>query len=724
MKYKKPIREKNYLYIPNKNSIANKYILQYEIKLNQKKPQESNKITKDININDIFNNMLNIVKETYKNTNNALYSKLFQDEINKRKIILESIKSFILQNKIRYKLFYNIIFLFDLLYIKNQKSKVLNEIEKIGLGSTILTLKFNEEIRTVAYKKYEIIFKNKYYSSKEIKEIEILCLKLINYNLNFPSPISFMEIMLLNRTISYQDDKKDSKKSINNLIMNQMEKILCESNEYIKYNPFYLCCCIIYYTRETLGIEKWPRILSNLFNINFQTFETIYNEYFKIYKYKDIIRSNNYDSSNNNSTNIDSQINLSNSKRNDKIDDINDKKHTNNIYNNINNYYKVNSYKNGIKKINLNISQGILNNAITTEKKRITHNKSVETKEDKKIKEIYSYQKDSKNNKCILYKNKSNLDIIFKRLNSPLDQKNKDKLMSSRQNNNNNNINSNENKNNNIITKDITNNLDKKEVIKNIKICLKPFIRNQNLDKFINVESNNNNNNQLFNNGFYENKNNNTIYQKEILPKSGNNYINGINNSINYNYKYNKKRRHSSCEIDKEKMKRYISNINNENSMGKIKRKKYFYSKKISQSIIDNENEENEDNEDNEDNKEDTKNSFFYNLDNHYIKKRNENKNYANIRSIDKKPKNNAKILDIKRYYPINNIIIERNKNEKQNDALKKPNNSLNKENYRNNSIDINSQCNKKLSEINKSEHTRNFYKHKKIGICRLISKN
>ena len=380
MKYKKPIREKNYLYIPNKNSIANKYILQYEIKLNQKKPQESNKITKDININDIFNNMLNIVKETYKNTNNALYSKLSQDEINKRKIILESIKSFILQNKIRYKLFYNIIFLFDLLSIKNQKNKLLNEIEKIGLGSTILTIKFNyEENRMITNKKYKIIFKNKYFSSKEIKEIEILCLKLIKYNLNIPSPISFMEIMLLNRIISYQDDiKKDSKKRIYNLIMNTMEKILCESNEYIKYNPLYLCCCIIYYTREILGIEKWPRILSNLFNTNFESFENIYNEYFKIYKYKDNNRSNNYDSSNNISTNIDSQRNLSNSKRNDKSDDINNKKNKISLYNNLNNYYKANNYKNGIRKINLNISQGII-----TEKKRIRYNRSVEAKEDK-----------------------------------------------------------------------------------------------------------------------------------------------------------------------------------------------------------------------------------------------------------------------------------------------------------------------------------------------------
>ena len=722
MKYRKPIREKNYLYIPNKNNIVNKYLFQCEIKHNQKKPQESNKIPKDININDIFNNMLNITKEIYRNANNSLFYKLSPDEINKRKIILDSIKCFILQNKIRYKLFYNIIFLFDLLSIKNQKNKLLNEIEKIGLGSTILTLKFNyEENRMITNKKYKIIFKNKYFSSKEIKEIEILCLKLIKYNLNIPSPISFMEIMLLNRIISYQDDiKKDSKKRIYNLIMNTMEKILCESNEYIKYNPLYLCCCIIYYTREILGIEKWPRILSNLFNTNFQSFENIYNEYFKIYKNKDNNRSNNYDSSNNISTNIDSQRNLSNSKRNDKSDDINNKKNKISLYNNLNNYYKANNYKNGIRKINLNISQGII-----TEKKRIRYNRSVEAKEDKRIKEIYSYQKDLPKDKSMLYKNKSNLDNLFKRLNSPLDQKNDDKLLSSK----NNIINSNGYRNNNIKTIDITNNLDKrKESIRNINICFIPFKRNinykdtnKNLDKFINTDSNNNNNNnnQLFTkkyNGFYENKNN-RIYQKEILPKNSNNYINGFNNSINYNY--NKIRRHSSCEINNEKMNRYINNNEYETSMEKIKRKNYFYSKNIGKRIIDKENGDNE-----EDN---TKNSFFYNLDNHRIKTRNENRNYANYgntRSIDMIPKNNTNLCSIRKYNPINNIIFERKKNAEQNETLRNPNKSINKENYRYNSLEIYSQCNKNSSEINNNNHTRNFYKQKNIGIYKLISKN
>lgn len=145
--------------------------------------------------------------------------------------------------------------------------------------------------------------------------------------------------------------------------MNTLENILFESNEYIKYNPLFLCCCIVCYSREMLGIEKWPRILAKLFNANFQSFEMIYNEYFKLKnKYKEMNnRSNNYDSSYNNiSTNIDSHGNYNNnnnnnnnSNGNDKITILNNNNFRNCIYNNILNNYRYrncNNYKIGIKK--------------------------------------------------------------------------------------------------------------------------------------------------------------------------------------------------------------------------------------------------------------------------------------------------------------------------------------------------------------------------------------
>ena len=273
MKYRKTIKENHFIYINNINN-TRRSILQLPIRNNRKvsypAAHPASVIPKDINLSDIFNQMLKTSNEIYDNRNNPMYIKLSQDQTFHRKMLLESIKTFVSQNQIKNKLLYNIIFLFDLLMAKNAKKKLTNTIEKLGLGSTILMVKFNYEgNRIIAMKKYRSVFKNKYYSSRDIKEIEFLCLHLCDYNLLFPSPIAFMEVFLLNRIISYQDDiKKESKKRINNLIMNTLEKIMFESNEYIKYNPLYLCCCIIYYIREMFGLEKWPRILANLFNTN------------------------------------------------------------------------------------------------------------------------------------------------------------------------------------------------------------------------------------------------------------------------------------------------------------------------------------------------------------------------------------------------------------------------------------------------------------------------
>ena len=739
MKYRKPFRGSNYLYINNMKNSPHNNKFQPKINNNPKMTQSSNTVPKDININDIFNQMLNISNEIYSNKRNSVYIELTQDELNNRKIILDSLKCFILQNKIRYKLFYSIIFYFDLLLTINKKNNLLIEFEKIGLGSIILTLKYNyEEIRVITVKKFKNIFKNKYYSSKEINELEITCLKLINYNLNFPSPNSFMEIMLLNRIISYQDDiKKDTRKRIYNLIMNTLEKIICESNEYIKYNPLYLCCCIIYYTREILGLEKWPRILSNLFKTNFQEFEMIYNEYFTKYKIKERNKCNNYYSSNNNSTNMDSHSNLSNSKRNDNKKD-NYENNSNNNNSKLNNYNiekESNNDRIGIKKISLNINHGILNNIFSSEKRRKRFHNSVDNIVDKREKEKNVYKNNYPKGRYLMNKSNNKIENIN---NVEKNSSNNDKVLSFNyidkynneiKNNKNNLINSsNGNKSNNIKTiylnnkNNNTESIEGKKTIRNIKVCLKPFIIkqnyiqiNKNLNKFINTEFNNNSNQLLNknNNKFYENINISKIKKEEDILTKNNNYIININN--------NRNKRYSSCEIKKENKSINSNNENYEGSKEKNKncstRRNYYYLKKITEKFKEKEKEE-----------EYMKNSFFYDYN---LKKRNINKDNSLGRSIEIIQKNNYKLYNVSNN---TNIKIFRKDKEEQNDeydgkyiSKKAPNiksyrfNSIERLHEYKNSSEINEQ---NYIENKKNSNIRTFYKHKNSNTDKKISQN
>ena len=82
-----------------------------------------------------------------------------------------------------------------------------------------------------------------------------------------------MEFFLLNGIIYITDYLNLSEYSkIYYQIENVLEKIMEESNRYLKYNFFYLACSIVSFSRQIFHLEKWPfslkRVLVFLFVIN------------------------------------------------------------------------------------------------------------------------------------------------------------------------------------------------------------------------------------------------------------------------------------------------------------------------------------------------------------------------------------------------------------------------------------------------------------------------
>ena len=52
------------------------------------------------------------------------------------------------------------------------------------------------------------------------------------------------------------------------------------SNEYFKYDYFYLCCSIICFVRDKFKVNKWPKALENNFGIKFEEFHDVYKIFF------------------------------------------------------------------------------------------------------------------------------------------------------------------------------------------------------------------------------------------------------------------------------------------------------------------------------------------------------------------------------------------------------------------------------------------------------------
>ena len=257
-------------------------------------------IPKDIILKDIFNYSLKTTNEfSHLYSNNNICDK-------DRKYIFDKIKKFILINHINYNIFEKTIFLYDLLCLQKNKIEENNEnISKkfknlnnilIGFISFLLVLKFNkDENKMISLKKLMKYFNEENVNDiniNEICEMEIIALQLIDYNLSFQTPFSFIELFLINGII-FNEDYINSDLSFNiyELVNETLENIMETSNEYFKYNYFYLCCCVIMYVREKFKINGWPKALEITFGVKIENFYDIYNILFIKKNNKNIIKN-------------------------------------------------------------------------------------------------------------------------------------------------------------------------------------------------------------------------------------------------------------------------------------------------------------------------------------------------------------------------------------------------------------------------------------------------
>ena len=239
-----------------------------------------NIIPKDISLQKIFA----IMKESSQEL-----SKTYSHLINKynlnntsRKTLINKIKDFIIHNHIDSKILFKAILLLDILLIENEMKKLLINNEEIALGAMILSLKFNYiENKMISMKNFIRFYDDKIYTLHHLFDIERKCLKSVNYYLNYTTPMCFLEFFLINGIIYNIDNlSKDNYSKIYIEIENILQKIMEESNNYLKYNFFYLACAIVAFCREIYYLEKWPKTLQKVFSVDFNLFQNEFKCFF------------------------------------------------------------------------------------------------------------------------------------------------------------------------------------------------------------------------------------------------------------------------------------------------------------------------------------------------------------------------------------------------------------------------------------------------------------
>ena len=340
-------------------------------------------IPKDLHLQKIFTTMLSSSNEL-----SSIYSNLVSKvniDINSRKKIFKKIREFFISNLVEYKIYFKTILLFDIISIECEKNKLLNTIEEIALGALILSVKFNyDENKMFSMKKFLKFYCDKVYTLNDIIEIERKALKTINYFLNYTTPMCFLEFFILNGIIYNIDNLNENEyHKIYSKTENVLEKIMEESNNYLKYNFFYLACSVVSYCRQIFHLEKWPFMLKNVFSIDFCIFQNEYNIYFS-FKEKEkvsdkeiktyINKKNSYNCTTYNChTNKDIIINGNNNvvlldlkslNNSDRVTEE-EKGYKNNNFNiyKKNNFKTINHYNNNIINININnVSVNSINN--------------------------------------------------------------------------------------------------------------------------------------------------------------------------------------------------------------------------------------------------------------------------------------------------------------------------------------------------------------------------
>ena len=376
-----------------------------------------NIIPKDISLQKIFA----IMKESSQEL-----SKTYSHLINKynlnntsRKTLINKIKDFIIHNHIDSKILFKAILLLDILLIENEMKKLLINNEEIALGAMILSLKFNYiENKMISMKNFIRFYDDKIYTLHHLFDIERKCLKSVNYYLNYTTPMCFLEFFLINGII-YNTDLISSEDyyKIYLEVDNTLQKIMENSNSYLKYNFFYIACSIVAHCRNKFKLEEWPSSLKKIFGIEFSTFETEYNHFF--------VNKENYNIDENKKDNF----NLNNNKGKDIIINgnnnnffllnIQEQKAENDINNTMTNFNLYNKYsgkmfKNNKNIINIHLNNYSNNNIFNTINNSICEpsQKKEKTKITKNLNNLYYNNKEHNINYTNLYEYSFQNEII------------------------------------------------------------------------------------------------------------------------------------------------------------------------------------------------------------------------------------------------------------------------------------------------------------------------
>ncbi|MCQ2818306.1 MAG: hypothetical protein MJ252_13650 [archaeon] len=179
-------------------------------------------------------------------------------------------------------------FFFDYITIKeNILSKT--KMEQISLGALYLAMKYIDlnlmvpNIKQFIYS-YDCSI---YYSMEQIRNYEIVCLKIMNYKMDFVIFYDLLQLILVSGILfSNETIRNNTMYNEYNLSIKISELIIESGLDYLKYDQFNIACAIVAVVRNNFGVTPWPEEFINLYQIDENNFCEEYNYISKLYEQK------------------------------------------------------------------------------------------------------------------------------------------------------------------------------------------------------------------------------------------------------------------------------------------------------------------------------------------------------------------------------------------------------------------------------------------------------
>ena len=287
----------NKLYICQNCSILGiiKEITPIEIKMQLLSKPNNYNIKNEINIFDLTKNSINyyISNEQYnvKQKKNDIFIKNFELYIKFRKRLIKHLYNLCAGINSTYECYYLSILLMDksiykLNYIINNY-----QLDLISTICFIISKKFIEKdiLKTEKYNDYLTICHSpqKFINSKDLINSEVECLKILEYNLNIPSPLTILKYIYICGFFVENELHENEIKNIYEKCFDVLSFCVEENEIYLNFNSVQIAFGIIYLIRKKNNLKNNIfKYILDLFNIQFNYIKECVKLIVKLY-YKD-----------------------------------------------------------------------------------------------------------------------------------------------------------------------------------------------------------------------------------------------------------------------------------------------------------------------------------------------------------------------------------------------------------------------------------------------------